>query len=976
MFKNSTGQTEDQIYPAQVYFRSENSNRDPIIRYITAGSNFAAALDESSRLFMWGDNSEGQLGHYEPDKRILETNRPKLTQLEKEDSEIFNVALGLYHTCVLTRHSKILVWGQNNNGQLGLGHKYSQDAPKQISVPEDVFVTSIACGYNNTALLTESGEILMAGNNSYYKTWTENLRLKWKAVEAGVNYLELHKFSNLYFDKENEFLIDIKLENSYSIGKTNYGNFYVWGMDPSRAENIKTTYTQDSDERMLFGPYQISSSNSSSKTENEENFLIESISCGTDISGLITKGGEVLVWGSNQFGTHGEEDDKLDPYIGEKLQDNTVKLVNNNINLSALPHFIPIFNIFEQRQISGIEMGSNHVLAIENSGMAYSWGDNRCGQLGLDLKTEIIYSPKIIRSINSKNIKSCYAKKNSSFVLLSSGSLYAFGDNSTGLLGINSETKKKRNKARKPVLVPINQNVVSLAVGQRHALAITVNTRKSGKLEMLINSENRTYEEEATITESNLFSWGSGMSGELGVGRLCVSEEPILCEGAKNLDLNFVSAGDEISAAISKNGKLYLWGNKDKLPKNVDLIDIIKHATDLKEPDKNLEFYLEPKVAQYQQISSGICEIPAQFFAGRVLLGRNFHLLIEGNRSGPPDPRKAKWSLAEGISLRDRNQAQDRYVYCWGSFNPQPTAADLNLRKLVTDGIHINSQKLALGDYHALLVYDSKIYTWGLDNYSGRLGSLLTVIDEGRGGRRGKKQKKKQRDKNDKDIIELGEVVSEPKECSLINLMISDRPKIIRKIVEENLEHEREQDDDQVSRSSKGLSEKGSDASSVTGSVANSSKRSSTNTANVKKFVFNKGDTKYYRDPNYLTFLFNRNIELWTSLQELVKEVRCLYLDRKNYEIMIGRALLTPLLSYPFRIDYLKKVKEIKKIKKAKLDLESDVCKIIMVFKHHPCNIPIIFQSYNNLKEISVETFTDFVFAICGNLYTKKMDSL
>lgn len=55
--------------------------------------------------------------------------------------------------------------GSNGSGQLGIGHKEDVSVPKQVLLDTDAPITKVAAGGNHTLLLTDSGELLWAGDS-------------------------------------------------------------------------------------------------------------------------------------------------------------------------------------------------------------------------------------------------------------------------------------------------------------------------------------------------------------------------------------------------------------------------------------------------------------------------------------------------------------------------------------------------------------------------------------------------------------------------------------------------------------------------------------------------------------------------------------------------------------------------------------------------------------------------------------------
>ena len=81
------------------------------------------------------------------------------------------VACGYEHTAILTTHGTVLTFGNNYYGQLGDGTTSFKNRPVTVQSDEDSTYNgsncqAIACGYEHTAILTISGEVLTFGNNS------------------------------------------------------------------------------------------------------------------------------------------------------------------------------------------------------------------------------------------------------------------------------------------------------------------------------------------------------------------------------------------------------------------------------------------------------------------------------------------------------------------------------------------------------------------------------------------------------------------------------------------------------------------------------------------------------------------------------------------------------------------------------------------------------------------------------------------
>ncbi|KAM9669003.1 X-linked retinitis pigmentosa GTPase regulator isoform 4-T4 [Dama dama] len=185
------------------------------IKQLSAGSNSSAALTEDGELFMWGDNSEGQIGlqnitnicvphqvtigkpiswiscgYYhsafvttegelytfgEPESGKLGLPRKllvnhKVPQLVPGISEkVIQVACGGGHTVVLTEKA-VYTFGLGQFGQLGLGtFIFETSEPRVIESVKDKKISHVCCGENHTALITESGLLYTFGDGRHGK---------------------------------------------------------------------------------------------------------------------------------------------------------------------------------------------------------------------------------------------------------------------------------------------------------------------------------------------------------------------------------------------------------------------------------------------------------------------------------------------------------------------------------------------------------------------------------------------------------------------------------------------------------------------------------------------------------------------------------------------------------------------------------------------------------------------------------------
>jgi len=142
--------------------------------------------------------------------------------------------------------------------------------------------------------------------------------------------------------------------------------------------------------------------------------------------------------------------------------------------------------------------------------------------------------------------------QNCTFVVTQQGALFAFGKGSTGQLGLAS-----KDDQAEPTLVAsatsLRSPVCMVAAGEKHAFCLT--------------------------TAGTLFSWGSGILGQLGHGDYVSRQRPIplgkqVCAGAK---VQMVSCGQHHTMVLTDIGSVWTCG--DGFKGKLGLGDITNHCT-------------------------------------------------------------------------------------------------------------------------------------------------------------------------------------------------------------------------------------------------------------------------------------------------------------------------------------------------------------------------------------------------------------
>jgi alpha-tubulin suppressor-like RCC1 family protein len=127
---------------------------------ISAGFGHSLAVTASGHVFAWGNNQRGQLGDGTTTDRLtpVRVHLPARTRVTA-------VSAGAIFSLALTSTGRVLAWGLNHRGQLGIGVRRDRHLPVRVKLPRRVKVTGIAAGYAFGLAVASSGQVFAWGNN-------------------------------------------------------------------------------------------------------------------------------------------------------------------------------------------------------------------------------------------------------------------------------------------------------------------------------------------------------------------------------------------------------------------------------------------------------------------------------------------------------------------------------------------------------------------------------------------------------------------------------------------------------------------------------------------------------------------------------------------------------------------------------------------------------------------------------------------
>jgi alpha-tubulin suppressor-like RCC1 family protein len=149
------GTTDPQTKPAQVMALGARTGR-----LATGGTHACVFTADDGQVWCWGDNSSGQLGTGDTDRRLVPTPIDPQGLGQVKTNQVF---AGGAHTCALRDDNTLWCWGGNRYGQLGLGDTAPRLAPQRV-----LGEVSVAyAGGAHTCVIKTDGSVWCWGNNQY-----------------------------------------------------------------------------------------------------------------------------------------------------------------------------------------------------------------------------------------------------------------------------------------------------------------------------------------------------------------------------------------------------------------------------------------------------------------------------------------------------------------------------------------------------------------------------------------------------------------------------------------------------------------------------------------------------------------------------------------------------------------------------------------------------------------------------------------
>ena len=449
---------------------------------------------QSGLAFAWGDNQTGELGQGN------EMNSSVPLNITRLGGPVAAISAGTDGSLALTRRGRVWAWGGNDQGQLGIGNQQSHNAPVLVRGPGGhrylSRVIAIFSGNVASAALNADGRVFTWGDNVWGQLGHGTVdgpahcptfqgeppgprdvcsKLPVPVVGASGRGTLAH-------------VVAIAGTSDNNLALRSNGTVWTWGINVSGQLGIGThSGPQECQPYSRYAPVGCSTKPVEVVGPGGKGVLshVVAIAGGADFDVALRADGTVWAWGSDAFADLGQArpgpERCYSPFADESLPCSSVPVQVSGPQ--GVGHLRDVVGISAEPSAYGL-----HVMALRSNGTVWSWGIDDYGQLGNGRSEEFDNLPSRVVGPNGqgylRNVVSISAGGGFSMARLANGSIWTWGENNAGQLGIGDHTGPSQCTTAHTAcsLVPVRvkgpegvgmfSRSVEISAGQIHATAL------------------------------------------------------------------------------------------------------------------------------------------------------------------------------------------------------------------------------------------------------------------------------------------------------------------------------------------------------------------------------------------------------------------------------------------------------------------------------------------------------------------------
>ena len=537
---------------------------------ISAGIVNSVAIKTDGTLWTWGDGYSGQLGTND------RTTRSTPVTTFAGGTNWKQVSSGQEQIAAIKTDGTLWIWGRGFNGQLGTNISYSNT--DFIQTPVTTFAggtnwKQVSAGYRFTKAIKTDGTLWTWGG-AYNAPFQEGSGTNWKQVSSGRVYTAAIKTDGTLWTwgSGTDGQLGTNDTTTRNTPVTTFAGGTNWKQVSSgfyHCAAIKTDGTLWTWGQGSYG--KLGTNDTTNKSTPVTTFAggtnWKQVSGGGNQTAAIKTDGTLWTWGRNTNGQLGTNDTTTrttpvttfaggtnwkqvssgSAHCAALLDDGVNKqlfLFGNNSNSQlGFPITISIPDQVEGNHTNWkqVSSGGIHCAAIKTDGTLWTWGQGAFGQLGTGDSTT--RSTPVITFVGGTNWKQVSAGTEHTAAIKTDGTLWTWGSVGYGRLG--------RTSANANRLTP----VTTFAGGTNWADTPTAEPEDLYTISAGIDNYCS-----AIKTDGTLWTWGLGVSGQLGTNDTTTRITPVTTS-AGGTTWKQVSSGSAHCAAIKTDGTLWTWGS-------------------------------------------------------------------------------------------------------------------------------------------------------------------------------------------------------------------------------------------------------------------------------------------------------------------------------------------------------------------------------------------------------------------------------
>lgn len=314
-----------------------NINFSKKIVSISNGQTEGAIIADDNSLWMWGENSYGQVGN----GSNLSVQGTPVKVLDN----VAAVSCGGYHAAAIKTDGILWMWGANYHGQLGIGTLTDSNVP--VKVMDNVL--AVSCGGNHTAVIKTDGTLWMFGCNN-----TSQLGDGWGMDTTGKSGFQCRTSPVKVLD--DVVAVSCGWNNTAAIKSD--GSLWIWGINGDGQLGNGGTGNEK-----YYGSEAIQTVPTKIMDD------VASVSVGWQHAAAIKTDGSLWTWGENRYGQLGNGG------TGNELDGAPA----NNPEETWFYQTTPV-KVMDD--VAAVNCAYTHTVAVKTDGSVWAWGENVYDQQG------------------------------------------------------------------------------------------------------------------------------------------------------------------------------------------------------------------------------------------------------------------------------------------------------------------------------------------------------------------------------------------------------------------------------------------------------------------------------------------------------------------------------------------------------------------------------------------------------------------